>query len=244
MLHQDVAAVGQAGAEEEYPYFNSTFLSVVKTMTMFVGELEFSDIPISLESSFMPLNYLFFLTFVFLIVVVLMNLLNGLAVSDTGAIQEQAEIFSYLSRVETISYLESVLLGDPFDFLSNVPRYLSAVPSCSVFRQLYRSNTLRKVFTKLGASNILLFYNYLPEKRSPVIRPNNKLRDCGCLSADEMGQDTIEAAKKIISRKSKVDENNADLSQLAQKILEIEQKLNSISSVEYKLDILINKLSR
>ena len=181
MLHQDVAAVGQAGTEEEYPYFNYTFLSVVKTMTMFVGELEFSDIPISLESSFMPLNYLFFLTFVFLIVVVLMNLLNGLAVSDTGAIQEQAEIFSYLSRVETISYLESVLLGDPFDFLSNVPRYLSAVPSCSVFRQLYRSNTLRKVFTKLGASNILLFYNYLPEKRSPVIRPNNKLRDCGCL---------------------------------------------------------------
>ena len=63
-------------------------------------------------------------------------------------------------------------------------------------------------------------------------------------SADEMGQDTIEAAKKIISRKSKVDENKADLSQLAQKILEIEQKLNSISSVEYKLDILINKLSR
>ena len=59
-----------------------------------------------------------------------------------------------------------------------------------------------------------------------------------------MGQDTIEAAKKIISRKSKVDENKADLSQLAQKILEIEQKLNSISSVEYKLDILINKLSR
>ena len=59
-----------------------------------------------------------------------------------------------------------------------------------------------------------------------------------------MGQDTIEAAKKIISRKSKVDENKVDLSQLAQKILEIEQKLNSISSVEYKLDILINKLSR
>merc|ERR1719192_792741 len=192
LLHQDVEHEG-AATDSEYPYFNSTFLSVVKTMTMFVGELEFSDIPISLE---------------------------------------------------TISYLESVLLGDPFDFLSNVPRYLSAVPSCSVFRQLYRSNTLRKVFTKLGASNILLFYNYLPEKRSPVIRPNNKLRDCGCLSADEMGQDTIEAAKKIISRKSKVDENNADLSQLAQKILEIEQKLNSISSVEYKLDILINKLSR
>merc|ERR1719410_3097123 len=171
-------------------------------MTMFVGELEFSDIPINIESSFMPLNYLFFLTFVFLIVVVLMNLLNGLAVSDTGAIQEQAEIYSYLSRVETISYLESVLLGDPFDFLSNVPRFLTFLPSCSVFRQLYRSNILRRVFTKIGASNILLFFNHLPEKRSPVLRPNDKHRQCGCLSSDEMGLETIEATKKIVSRKA------------------------------------------
>ena len=180
LLHQDVEHEG-AATDSDYPYFNSTFLSVVKTMTMFVGELEFSDIPINIESSFMPLNYIFFLTFVFLIVVVLMNLLNGLAVSDTGAIQEQAEIYSYLSRVETISYLESVLLGDPFDFLSNVPRFLSFLPSCSVFRQLYRSKSLRKIFTKLGASNILLFFNHLPEKRSPVIHPNDKHKHCGCL---------------------------------------------------------------
>ena len=167
--------------EDKYEYFNTTFLSVVKTMTMFVGELEFSDIPINLESSMMPVNFIFFLTFVFLIVVVLLNLLNGLAVSDTAAIQEQAEIYSYLSRVETISYLESVLLGDPFDFLSNVPRVLTFLPSCSIFRQLYRSTMLKKIFTKIGASNILLFYNYLPEKRSPVHRPNTNQRDCSCL---------------------------------------------------------------
>ena len=84
--------------EEEYAFFNTTFLSVVKTLTMFVGELEFSDIPIDLESSLYPLNYLFFLSFVFLIVVVLMNLLNGLSVGDTREIQEQAEIYSHLSR--------------------------------------------------------------------------------------------------------------------------------------------------
>ena len=184
MLHEDIKESEDNKMnqnEEKYEYFNTTFLSVVKTMTMFVGELEFSDIPISLESSLMPINFIFFLTFVFLIVVVLMNLLNGLAVSDTGAIQEQAEIYSYLSRVETISYLESVLLGDPFDFLSNVPRVLTFLPSCSVFRQLYRSTMLRKIFTKVGASNILLFFNHLPEKRSPVLRPNNNQRACSCL---------------------------------------------------------------
>ena len=55
---------------------------MVKSLTMFVGELEFSDIPIDRGSSLMALSYLYFLTFVLLIVVVLMNLLNGLAVSD------------------------------------------------------------------------------------------------------------------------------------------------------------------
>ena len=46
---------------------------MVKTFTMFVGELEFGDLPIET-----PVGYLFFLAFIFLIVVVMMNLLNGL----------------------------------------------------------------------------------------------------------------------------------------------------------------------
>ena len=83
MLHEDDNNV-QDACEDKYEYFNTTFLSVVKTMTMFVGELEFSDIPVNLDSFLMPVKYLFFLTFVFLIVVVLMNFLNGLAVSDTS----------------------------------------------------------------------------------------------------------------------------------------------------------------
>ena len=72
---------------------------MAKTTTMFVGELEFSDIPINLDSSLAPLAYVYFLSFVFLIVVVLMNLLNGLAVSDTGIIRDKAEIFSYRYEV-------------------------------------------------------------------------------------------------------------------------------------------------
>ena len=71
LLHNDQA---------EYIYFNQPWLALVKTSTMFVGELEFSDIPIDVDSHLSPLAYLFFLCFVFLIVVVLMNLLNGSAV--------------------------------------------------------------------------------------------------------------------------------------------------------------------
>ena len=86
---------------------------------MFVGELEFEDLPIKTG-----VGYLYFLTFVFVIVVVLMNLLNGLAVSDTGVCRAEAEIYTYKSQVELIAYTESVLLGDPFNFLANFPAWV------------------------------------------------------------------------------------------------------------------------
>merc|ERR1719206_1351121 len=136
MLHTDFEGHVKPDGEEEYAFFNTTFLSVVKTLTMFVGELEFSDIPINLESSLYPLNYLFFLSFVFLIVVVLMNLLNGLAVSDTGRIQEQAEIHAHICRVEAIAAVEATLLGDPA-LLSRGPAWLHClIPSCGLRRRI------------------------------------------------------------------------------------------------------------
>ena len=85
--------------DEKGDFMNRAGFSVLKSMAMFVGELEFSDIPIDLDSHLAPLSYVFFLSFVFLIVIVLMNLLNGLAVSDTGLIREKAEIYSYRCQV-------------------------------------------------------------------------------------------------------------------------------------------------
>ena len=93
MLHNDNVKPGEDAVKAEglQEFFNSPFLTIVKTCTMFIGELEFSDLPIPLSSPLMPLTYVFFLAFVFLIVVVLMNLLNGLAVSDTAQIQVSIE---------------------------------------------------------------------------------------------------------------------------------------------------------
>ena len=119
MLHNDDGGDNQLGLDEsdQNHLFNRTWLSLVKTSAMFVGELEFSDLPINSDSYLGMLAYVFFLTFIFLIVVVLMNLLNGLAVNDTSDIKQKAEIYSYISRVETISYMESVLLGKAVNFV-------------------------------------------------------------------------------------------------------------------------------
>ena len=129
MFHQD-----HAGAElnADYPFFDTLALALFKTSAMFVGELEFADIPFTSNA----LSNVTFLAFIFLIVVVLMNLLNGLAVSDTGLIRDEAEVVGWTSRVEHITYTESILLGDPFYFLSNWPpiKLIQRIPSCAVCR--------------------------------------------------------------------------------------------------------------
>jgi len=226
MLHNDFK--NSVVKDDDYVFFNNPWLSLVKVSTMFVGELEFSDIPVNLESKMVPLSYLFFLAFVFLIVVVLMNLLNGLAVSDTGAIQEQSEIVSYLSRVETISYAESLLLGDPFDFLSSWPRlnFLTYIPSLSFCRQFYRNKTARTIFQKMtGATNILLFYNFLPDKQLSV-KPNRRGETCSI--EKPLPRDIIQSARRIIQKREKV----AHASQLE----------NKIENLERKLDLILKKL--
>merc|ERR1719483_643583 len=233
--------------EGDFVFFNKAWLSLIKTTTMFVGELEFSDIPINLESNLAPLAYVFFLSFVFLIVVVLMNLLNGLAVSDTGLIREKAEIFSYRSQVETISTFESMLLGDPFDFLSNVPSMLSNIPSGSLLRQLYRNGIMRNFFTKIGATEILLFYKFLPTK-SVTITPNREGQDCWCLRVDEMGRDIIASAKSIIiSQQIKEptcvvsgDNESSVIKDVTQHYKALQAQ---VQSLEEKIELILRKLS-
>ena len=78
LLHGESQGIPQSD-DDEPKFFNHLGLAVVKTFSMFVGELEFSSIPFQVSPGF---SYIFFLIFVFLMVVVLMNLLNGLAVSE------------------------------------------------------------------------------------------------------------------------------------------------------------------
>ncbi len=53
--------------------------------------------------------------------------------------------------MEVVSYVESMLLGDPFNFLSNWPAFvwLRRVPPCSLGSALYRVPPLRMIFHKV-----------------------------------------------------------------------------------------------
>jgi hypothetical protein len=88
-------------------FFRYIHLSLLKTIVMMNGEFDASSM------SFENGSYFVFLFFVFMMTIVLKNLLNGLAVSDTQAIKNDAELVAHTSRVKLVHHLESVVFGGP-----------------------------------------------------------------------------------------------------------------------------------
>ena len=83
---------------------------------MFAGEMDYTDIPIK-----HTLGYVLFILFVFLIVTVLMNILNGLAVSDIGLIQKEVDTYYHVSIVETLAFSKFVnLLAEKVQIFPNM----------------------------------------------------------------------------------------------------------------------------
>ena len=84
---------------------------IVNTLVLVIAfEFEFDDMDIEGGNISTNMAYLFLLAFIFLMVIVLMNLLNGLAVSDTAEMIKDSRIESQVSFINTIRYFESVYL--------------------------------------------------------------------------------------------------------------------------------------
>lgn len=96
---------------QEDNFYSELRLSLLKTVVMMIGELEASNMSFDKDNG----SYFVFLFFVFMMTIVLMNLLNGLAVSDTQAIKNDAELVAYRSKVKLVHHFESVVFGGPLN---------------------------------------------------------------------------------------------------------------------------------
>ncbi|CAL4213880.1 unnamed protein product, partial [Meganyctiphanes norvegica] len=73
--------------------------AVLKTLVMSIGEIEFSD----LDFEHFPLaSKLLFVMFIFIVVLVGLNLLNGIAISDIQAIRHEATNYHVLDQVDCL----------------------------------------------------------------------------------------------------------------------------------------------
>jgi transient receptor potential cation channel subfamily A protein 1 len=170
----------------ENEYFSTAGKSLLKTIVMgLTGELEFEGL--SLPDWF---AILLFLSFVFFIMLVLVNLLNGLAVSDIGLIQKQSEVVALTSRVELVSYIESMFLGDPFQFLTNWPpvKLLRTLPACDCFRRMYSLSWVRKIVQGV-IGNTLLFQWRLKGKKATFMPNQSQL---------EVGQSSLSSCRHTL----------------------------------------------
>jgi hypothetical protein len=85
-------------------------VSLLKTVIMFTGEFDASDLSFG---TFPYTGHVVFLLFVVLVAIILLNLLNGLAVSDTGEIRKNAKMLSLAARAKLISRIEGLVNALP-----------------------------------------------------------------------------------------------------------------------------------
>ena len=131
-----------------YKSFKNVVWSLMKTIVMMSGELEFEDIFYDGEHSVQyPITaHLIFLAFVLLVTVILTNLMVGLAVNDIQGLQQSAGLDRLVRQAELVAHLESMLFS----------RLLHCLP--------------KKLMALCHRSALLTFSPY---HRSFYIRPND-----------------------------------------------------------------------
>lgn len=96
-----------------YPAFKSIYWTMLKTITMMSGELEFEDIfyDDQFKIQFPVTSHLMFFAFVVLVTIILTNLLVGLAVNDIQGLQASAGLDRLTRQVELVARLESLFFS-------------------------------------------------------------------------------------------------------------------------------------
>lgn len=234
--------------DEEEDFFEDPGRSLFKTIVMLTGEFDAGSIKFS---TFPVTSHIIFIVFVFMIPIVLFNLLNGLAVSDTQEIRADAELVGHISRVKLISYFESVLIGNSRSY-SRPSSCCSWLPSSLQNLHIIKP----KMFCiKPFARRISLFPHFLPKYRI-IVKPNqdNKIEIPHAEPLGKFGDDyedielggtccfercqkyrldrkIVKNAKIVISKKTNVTE----FDEIKNKLSKYEMKIDSLESTLKKV---------
>ena len=105
---------------------------------MFLGEFDFDDLPIRGGSVGVTIAIAFSVSFIFFMVIVLMNVLNALAINDIPSNNDEKFLIRYqIWRINAIQKLESEKMNDIFQFLGILGflRKIYEPPNLFVFKE-------------------------------------------------------------------------------------------------------------
>ena len=126
---------------------NNIFLVMLKTSTMFLGEFDFEDLPIRGGSIIVTLASLFSLSFIFFMIIVLMNVLNALAINDIPPdSQDEFLVQCQVGRINCLQNLETDKMNELFDHF-NISKMLQ---QCYAPRNVFLFKENKDVATKDG----------------------------------------------------------------------------------------------
>lgn len=212
-------------------FYSDLPMTLLKTVTMMIGEFDASNM------TFYHGRYFVFLSFVFMMTIVLMNLLNGLAVSDTQAIKNDAELVTCKSRVRLIHHFERWVFrrsGRGRGGYQRIGRSSSLwrawqgklLKTISLFPDVLLHDSL-----KITHNPGIRYINSELEKKDEEFRPDTCFRigkrRIGCY----LDREVIEAAKDIVDRTKK------ESDQIESRISKIEEKLATVKGL---LEQLVN----
>ena len=89
--------------------------ALINMCIMMLGEIDYADL---IQKELFPVTvHLFIILFLFLVSIILMNLLVGLAVSDIQGLSKSAKINQLQQQVDLINYMENWLFSPTFSIL-------------------------------------------------------------------------------------------------------------------------------
>ncbi|XP_073844644.1 transient receptor potential cation channel family member painless [Musca autumnalis] len=232
--------------DDDFNKFSNPLTAMTKTIVMLTGEFDAGDL--QFDSTY---SYLLFLLFVFLMTIVLFNLLNGLAVSDTQAIKDQAELNGAICRTQLLTRYEEVLTGrserssfivnhEPFRTicrrLMNIyPNYRHIairpndsnrilIPSADSFEMKEMGNPLKKSsFHPLPSNDV---------DKMKLLDPPVQFLPCLCScitnKCSEMDRRTVKLAMAVLEQKITKMENRKRLQVTENRLRNIESKMDEV----------------
>ncbi|KAK7871584.1 hypothetical protein R5R35_001779 [Gryllus longicercus] len=191
--------------------------ALFKTFIMMTGEFN-SDDKIPFKSTNVT-GHILFMLFVFLIAIVLLNLLTGLAVSDTQAIQNNADILSVISRIRLVYEIESMMLG-----------WHHKIFLLGIFRPFaYRLENWVKAISLFPPSVHSKHVCVLPNKGNNIITPHEDGVKC------KMDVEILGAAMNIIGSRNRA----TDIDLIKNRLDAIEKCQSANSQI---LNVILTKL--
>jgi transient receptor potential cation channel subfamily A protein 1 len=227
--------------DDEDDSFMGPGKSLFKTIVMLTGEFDAGSINFH---TYPIISKLVFSLFVFMITIILLNLLNGLAVSDTQTIKNDAELVGHISRAQHIYYVESMLVGNilPTSVMKILQSLFCCFPCDRNMTYTFFKPLARKVclFTHSGNYRLTvlpnnhgkIYYEYNPT----VKRKSSSLTTCTRSCSDTyLDKETVKRINSIVKCRRELEEGPT--------VNSVEKIYLEIDNLKKKLDQIIQLVS-